>query len=147
MRAEREKENFMKDVAKITDSFEYLSEKAKQNFQGHLSGLLEVHADFLHRITHAKGNQKTGIWIELSEAEILSGFILGTVSSLMGDYELINRTNTLLHLNYSSAQALLNQDRYHSLRNSIEDYRAGKTTKQDLKESLKNFIGAKTKTP
>ena len=123
-------------MTKIQDSFEYQAEQAKQTFQGCITALLEAHSDFLHKISLAKGAKKSGVWIEMSEAEIISGHILESVSNLMGSYSVIDRTNRLLNINYQAAQYLLNRD----LQSSIDEFIAGKIDKDKLAYHFNQFV-------
>lgn len=125
------------DTANIIDSFEYQAEKAKQDFQTYVNALLEAHSDFLYKISTAKGSKKTGIWIELSEAEIISGHILECISNVMGSYEIINKTNKLLNINYRAAQAVARKD----IRSSIDDFRNDRITKEQFSERITDFVG------
>lgn len=126
-------------MTKIEDSFEYHCEKAKEDFQVHLNGLLEAHADFLHKITLAKGNKKAGIWLEMSEAEIVSGHILECITNLMGDYKIVSNTNKLLSVNYQASQRIIRKD----LRSFIQDFKQDRITHQQFSEHLDDFVGTR----
>ena len=125
------------DATKIENSFEYQAEQEKNNFQSYITALLESHADFQHKISIAKGQKKTGIWLELSEAEIITGHIFECVSNLMGSYQVISNTNKYLNANYKAIHAVVKND----LSKSVEDFKADRITKEQFASRLNQFIG------
>ena len=119
------------------EDFEYLAESAKQDFQHNITALLEAHGDFLHKISIAKGGKKTGIWIELSEAEIISGHIFECVSNLAGDYKVIDITNKILNTNYKALQSITKRD----LETTIQQFKDDKITKEEFEHRVNMFVG------
>ena len=122
-------------MTNITDSFEYHAEQAKQNFQAHINSLLEAHSDFNHKISAATGAKKTGVWLELSEAEIINYQVFEAVSNIMASYEILNNTNKWLNTNYRAYQHLFNDD----IRKAISDFKNEAITKDQFAERVSDY--------
>lgn len=114
----------------------YQTEQAKQSFQYHLTGLLEAQADLLNKIAFAKGSKKAGIWLEMSEAELLSGYILEAVSNLAGDYKIIANVNKLLETNYLALQ----QVERNNIRRAIQDFKNDRIDKDQFRQRVNEFV-------
>lgn len=116
--------------------FETANERERSKFQSYINALLEAHADLLHKISQAKGARKSGIWIELSEAEIISGHILECCANLMVPFQNIVDANRLLFLNNSAMSGLMRSN----LRQSVEDFKGARISKEELKERIDAFV-------
>ena len=125
-------------MAKI-DDFDYLCEKEKQNSQVSINGLLEAHGDLQHKIQLAYGAKKSGVWLEISEAEIIAGHMLECASNLIESYNTLEKTNKLLNANYKAALLIARQD----IKSSIEDFKNDKINKEEFAFRVNRFVGLK----
>jgi hypothetical protein len=73
------------------DSFEYLAEESKLQFQYTVNGLLEFHGHYFDKIKRAAANQKSGVYLSLDESGLVADFILKSAGDLMAHYNILHR--------------------------------------------------------
>lgn len=96
----------MTDV-KITESFDYHAEAAKVNFQNNISSLIEIQGLLIEKLHKANESQKDSVWFSVGEVLIIKDWLNRSVTELMAEYTLIDRTNRLVNLNYEVVKGLL----------------------------------------
>ncbi len=91
----------------IEDSYRYVAEEARINFQGNLASLLELKSFLLEQSTTAQKRGKDGIWLTTHQLETLDKWLVDTTTNLMGNFQILHRTNQLLSTNYEASFGLL----------------------------------------
>lgn len=89
----------------INQSFEYLAEESKLNFQGHIGSLIEFKIYLSEK--SAKANNKEAVFFSEHELQVLDKWLVDIYQGLQTDYEIIHRTNKLQNVNYESLRRLL----------------------------------------
>jgi hypothetical protein len=127
---------FQKIMTNVQESFEFLAEKAKQEFQNNLSALLESIGMLQSKAANAKGNGKNGYWITTSEAEIITSHLLEISGNLSGNYKVLHETNLIVNANYGAAMRLIKGD----IRTAIKRFQEDEINKEELDSAFNKWL-------
>jgi hypothetical protein len=84
----------------MSNDFEYQAEQAKVDFQANIGSLLELQAQLKKKLDNAKQLNKPGVYFSTDELQVMDEWLLQTITTLMADYTLIDRTNRLTNKLY-----------------------------------------------
>ena len=99
-------------------TFEYALESANQDFQEHLSGLLEIHSQIGEKIAYSMKNAKPYISFSMDEAKLLQSFLLTSCSRMGADYDHISNALTIAMKNHKILEGLYLLERNNKMGNA-----------------------------
>lgn len=117
----------------MDDELIYIIEKQKQDFQSNVNALIEVHSKFLTKIDHTT---KDIVVLEVTELQVISRYLMQTITAIMNNYNDIVKLNKLLKLGNIVLEGRL----YGAASYIIDNYKSGKISKDEFKTQLDQFL-------